>query len=724
MPENLKKDFIALAKERFKQAEEDEKEIRAEAEKDLKFVAGDQWDELIKQDRVQAKRPVLTFNRLPTYVQQVANEARQNKAEIKFAPTDDEATQDTADVIEGLARHIQYTSDAGIAYETALEYAVACSFAFYRFLTGYCDDDSFDQELKVVPVYDPFSVYGVLLPAIFGRPVPWAFVVANMPKEEYRRDYGDTDAATQGFQADALGDWVSDDTIRIAEYWYVDYKKETIILQADGSVTVADASTDFKSIPDANKREVQRATVKFCKINGMEVLPGSETEWLGSTIPIIPCLGKQLIVKGKPKLFSLIRFLREPQQLINYAKTRIAETLATAPISPFIGAVGAFQGREQQWRDINLKQQAYVEYNILDPAGKPIPPPARQTFEPPIASLSEFTAQEVDDLKAISGIFDQSLGEGTNDQSGLAIQRRQRQSSATNLHFIDNLERAQKKGAPIIAEMIKPIYGSTARMIRILGADEAPKIVKINQDYQKGNETVNHDLSKGKYDLIVTVGKSFSTKRMESFDMMTSVLQGQPQLMLMIGDIFFKNADTAGADQMAERFKRIISMTHPGLIDQENDPIPPQAKAAIVQAQQQTQAMHAYAQQQEQEVQKLTQEKQAKIIDNEYKAAEADKDRIARVTIAEVGAKTQLTSERMKWEHEAWKITHQAAHDAGLQAQDHANALEQGDKQAENQAALAQQGQDHTLEQGQQSGDQAAALAQLAQQNQPEQPSA
>lgn len=719
MPDTIKKDFIALAKERFKQAEEDEKEIRIEAEKDLKFVSGDQWDELIKQDRVQAKRPVLTFNRLPTYVQQVANEARQNKAEIKFSPTDNEATEDTADVIEGLARHIQYTSDAGIAYETALEYAVSCSFGFYRFLTGYCDEESFDQELKVVPVYDPASVYGVLLPAIFGRECPWAFVIEDMPKEEYKRLYSDTDAATQGFQGDALGDWVSDDTIRIAEYWYVEYKKETIVQQADGSVTVADAKTDLKSIPDERKREIQKPTVKFCKMNGMEVLPGSETEWLGSTIPIIPCLGKQLIVKGKPKLFSLIRFLREPQQLINYAKTRIAETLATSPVGPYIGPVGFMQGREQQWRDINIKMSP-VEYNVVDAGGKPLPPPARQTFEPPIASLSEFAAQEVDDLKAISGIFDQSLGEGTNDQSGLAIQRRQRQSNATNLHFIDNLERAQKKGAPVIAEMIKPIYGSTARMIRILGADEAPKIVKVNQDYQKGNETVNHDLSKGKYDLIVTVGKSFSTKRMESFDMMTSILQGQPQLMLMIGDIFFKNSDTAGADQMAERFKRIISMTHPGLIDQENDPIPPQAKAAIVQAQQQTQAMHAYAQQQEQEVQKLTQEKQAKIVDNQFKM-EIEKMRIeADITKAEITTKAQEVQTRMKYEQDMWMELHGAAHDVGLQAQDHANTLQQGQQQAQNQAALADQSQEHALEQGQQSGDQQAALAQQQAEQQPE----
>jgi hypothetical protein len=685
-------DFISLAKKRFRQAQEDEHDIRQEAEKDLKFVSGDQWDEQLKQDRVAARRPVLTFNRLPTYVQQVANEARQNKAQAKFAPSDNEATEETAEIFEGIARQIQYASDANIAHETALDYSVAGSFGFFRYLTGYCDDDSFDQELKVVPVFDPFSVYGVLMPSIFGRPVPYAFVIEDVPKDEYKQLYPKSELTSSGFDLDRSGDWMSGETVRVAEYWYVEEKPEEIT-SPDGT----------------QKRTVSRKTVKFCKMNGIEILPGTETEWLGSTIPIIPVLGKQLIVKGKPKLFSLIRFQREPQQLINYAKTRIAETLATAPISPFIGAIGAFKGREKEWARINSTVQAFVEYNPQDVAGKPIPPPQRQTFEPPIAALSEFSAQEVDDLKAISGIFDQSLGEGTNDQSGRAIERRQRQSNATNLHFNDNLERALKKGGAVIAELIPPIYGNAPRIVKILGEDEEPDIVKINQKYKdKTGKELQHNLAKGKYELIVTVGRSFSTKRMESFDMMNELVAGNPELLMVVGDLLFKNSDAAGADQMADRFKRYIQLKNPGIIeDDSSEPIPPKAQAMIAKTHQELEAMHAYAQQQEVKVQELEQEKKAKIVDNQFRM-DIEKLKIeADITKAEITTKAQEVQVRLQLEHDMWQQLHGTTHDAALQAMTHGH---EQDLAAQNQAAAAQSQASDQMHQ--------AGMAEQAQQSQ------
>lgn len=719
MPQTTEEiDFIATAKKRFKQAAEDEHDIRLEAIKDLEFVAGDQWDSQLKADRHAAQRPVLTFNRLPTFVQLIANEARQNKAQIKFSPSDDEAHKDTAEVFEGLARYIQYASDAGIAYETALEYAVACSFGYFRFLTSYIDDDSFDQELKIVPVVDPLSIYGVLIPSIFNRPAPWAFVVEDLPKEEFKNLYPKSAAATSGWESD-MGEWATGDSVRVAEYWQVEESDKVIYRDGKDREDEAEDGT----VPEDDKRTVKVQKVTFCKMTGMEVLPGTTTTWLGSSIPIIPVLGRQLVVKGKPKLFSLVRFQRDPQRMINMAKTRIAEIFGTAPVSPFIGAVGAFAGRETQWKTLNTQLTPYLEYNIQDVNGKPIPPPARQTFEPPIQSLAEFTAQEVDDLKAISGIFDQSLGEGTNDQSGTAIGKRQKQSNATNLHFNDNLERGYKKGAVVIEELIPPIYGFGKRTIKILGPDDTPKIVKVNQEFKDKGQTFTHDLSKGKYEMIVTVAKSFSAKKQETFDMLSGVIGGNPQLILWFGDIFFKNSDTAGADQMAERAKRMLNIMHPGLVeDDDQQPIPPQAQAQIAKGQQELQAMHAYAQQQEQEVQKLTLEKQAHIVEGNYKLMLADKDRLTKVAIAEIYAKTQDESERKQYEHEVWKISHQSAHDAATQAVDHAHEATQA-TQAQGAAALGQQSDQQAASESQAS-DQShqAGMAEQAQQAAQDQP--
>jgi hypothetical protein len=384
-----KDEFLARARKRFAAAVEDEKHLREKFISDLKFASpdgDDQWDPQVKMQREQAGRPAMSFPRCHTFVQQVSNEARQNKPQIKFAPRGD-ADKDTAEIYEGLARHIQYTSDAQIAYETAIEYSAGGSFGYYRFLTEYCDDDSDDQELKVVPVLDPLTVYGILVPACFNRKPKYAFVVEEIPKEEYKLQYPDSEMASLSWShAEKEGEgWVGSDTVRIAEYWYVEEKK-----------------VEGKRRP--------KCIVKFCKTNGIEVLKDSETEWAGSSIPIIPVLGKQMIIEGKARLFSVVRPQKAAQQLINYSKSRIAETLSTSPISPYMVVEGQIEGYEGEWKTLNTVQRPFLTYKSVDVAGRPAPPPQRQVYEPPIQALSAFVMQEIDDMKATTGIFDASLG--------------------------------------------------------------------------------------------------------------------------------------------------------------------------------------------------------------------------------------------------------------------------------------------------------------------------
>jgi hypothetical protein len=357
VPEDKETDFIATARKRFQQAADDEKTLREEALIDLKYVAGDQWDPKLKQDRERAGRPALTFPRCHTFVQQVSNEARQNKPQIKFAKDDDRADDDTAEIYEGMARHIQYSSDAQVAYETAVEYSAGGSFGYYRFLTE--EDDHGQQELKILPVLDPFSVYGILVPSCFNREPRFGFVVEDMPEEEFKDLYPKSPIST-GVLGESDSSWLSangwlgTNTVRIAEYWYC-------------------------------KGTGKDTKVKFCKISGMEVLPDTETEWLDYCIPIFPVLGKQMIIQGKPQLFSVVRHQRGAQQMINYGKTRIAETLSLAPISPYMVAKGQIAKGDKKWENLNTQVFPFVEYNQVDNTGKARPAASQgQTFEPPI----------------------------------------------------------------------------------------------------------------------------------------------------------------------------------------------------------------------------------------------------------------------------------------------------------------------------------------------------
>lgn len=701
MPEKeTTEEFLGRARKRFAAAAEDEKHLRDQFVDDLKFASPDgdaQWDPQIKQQRLAAGRPAMAFPRCHTFVAQVANEGRQNKPQIKFAPRLD-ADKDTAEIYEGLARFIQYSSEAQIAYDTALEYSAGASFGYYRFLTDYVDDEGDDLELKVVPVYDPLTVYGVLVPSIFGRMPKWWFVIEDIPKDDFESRYGkDSRITSLGWQeAEKQGDgWIGSETIRIAEYWWTTEER-------------------------VKGRRKPKITVHTCKTNGLEILPGddgesSETIWPGTKCNVIPVLGKQMIREGKPELFSVVRPQKAAQQLINYSKSRIAETLSTAPISPFIAAEGQTEGYEAQWKSINTSPQAVVFYKPVDVAGRPAPPPQRQTFEPPIQSLSSFVMQEVDDMKATTGIFDASLGQNGNETSGQAIARRQQQSDLTTMHYMDNLLRSFRKGGEVILELIPKIYDGE-REIEILGEDETPAVAKINQEYidEKTGKKKNHDMTAGKYSLIVTSGKAFDSKRSESFDTMQQVLQTNPDLMNVIGDIYFRNSDMAGADQVADRLQKMLP---PAL--QENNQIPPEAQAAVAQAHQQMGQM-------QQELAKLTMEREAKAVEHQGKMQQIFAQSQADMTLeklklenslalAEINTKAQDSQQRNELFADLWKQFHDQAHDIASQAADQAHQRAMAQIQTQNQAALADQSAQNQSVQSAQD----AAQSQAAQAAQP-----
>jgi len=669
MADEKKADFLALARKRFAAAAEDEKHLRDKFISDLKFASPDgedQWDPQVKMQREAAGRPAMSFPRCHTFVQQVSNEARQNKPQIKFSPRLD-ADKDTADIYEGLARYIQYTSDAQIAYETAIEYSAGGSFGYYRFLTDYVNDEDDDLELKVVPVLDPLTIYGVLVPACFNRTVPYAFVVEDIPKEEYKLLYSDSELASLSWsEAEKQGEgWVGSETVRIAEYWYIEEGKA-----------------------EKGKRK-PKPKVKFCKTNGLEVLADSETDWPGSCIPIIPVLGKQMIMEGKPRLFSVVRPQKAAQQLINYSKSRIAETLSTSPISPFMVAEGQISGYENEWKSLNTTLRPFLTYKTVNNAGEPIPPPQRQTFEPPIQALSSFVMQEIDDMKATTGIFDASLGNQSNEQSGKAIFARQQQSNLSTMHFMDNLERSFRKAGDVICELIPEIY-DTPRMIQILGEDEAPKIVQINKQYvdEKGKSR-HYDMAAGKYDVVVTMGRAFATKRMESFDMYQSLVQAAPQLLTMFGDVMFKNSDTAGADIVADRFKKMLP---PNLqSDEDQEQVPPQAQAAIQTLQQHNQALNAAAQEYEKQIQALEFEKKAAIVKNQGDYAIAKLKIEAGLAEAEITTKAQSISERLTFVEDLVKQFHAQAHEQAMAAQNALHAQNAQQQAAANQSAQSAQ---------------------------------
>jgi hypothetical protein len=585
--------FLALARKRWELASEEESENRKKALDDLKFRAGDQWDGNIKSDRDGDNRPCLTINQLPQFIRQVTNEQRQNRAAVNVSPTGEGATKETAEVFQGMIRHIEYDSDADIAYDTAGQSAVTSGIGYFRFVTEFAGDDSFDQDIKFKRIRNPFTVY--MDPASQepdASDAEWCFIAVDYTEEDYKREFPKSKLAETN-EWESIGDqipgWASKEWCRVVEYFYKEYTQKTLLLLTDGSKGYLEDLPEDHRPPEYRikaKRTVAVPQVKWCKMNGIEVL--DETDWLGQWIPVVPVLGDELDVNGKRVLEGIVRHAKDPARMYNYWVSAETEMIALAPKAPFIGVAGQFEGYEEKWTSANRKNLAYLEYNPKTVAGNLAPPPQRNQYEPPIQAINHARMASRDDLKATTGIYASGLGEQGNEQTGRAILARQHQGQISNFHYIDNMTRAIRHAGRILVDLIPKIY-DTERIVRIIAPDGGQKMVKVNGptgevDPKTKVERI-YALGVGKYDVVVEAGPSYHTKREEALASMLQLSQNYPKLMEVAGDIVVGNMDWEGALEISNRLKKTLP---PGYAEDEqgNEEMPPEAIKKIQDMQQ------------------------------------------------------------------------------------------------------------------------------------------
>lgn len=636
--------LLEQARTRYSLVVEAERKIRDEAREDLRFLAGEQWDMATLHERKSNGRPALTINKLPVFVRQVSNEARQNSASVKINAVGQE-DYDTAQVMQGLIRHIEYSSNADVIYQTALDQAVSCGFGVFRITTDYCDDSTFDQEIKVEAVPDQFSVWFDCYAKEFDRSdSDWAFVTKRYSKDEFKRRWPNAEATSVNLDQEhpaCREGWIKDDSVLVAEYWYVKIRKRRLIYLQTGEMGFEDEFT-VKPAPGeiVRVREVDERHVRCATLNGVEVL--EDQEWPGKWIPLVPVYGAEMIIDNERRLFSLIRFARDPQSLYNYYKTAQAEAIALSPKAPYIAAEGQIEGHEDHWKLANIKNYAVLTYKPKEIGGTIVPPPQRNQYEPPIQALSLGAMQASDDMKATMGIYDAGLGARSNETSGIAIMKRQNESDTANYHFIDNLTRAQRQAGRIMLDLVPKIY-DTERQVNIVGEDDRAKVVKVNaqQIDAYGNPAgVKNDFNHGKYDATVTTGPSYTTKRAEAFTVLTNLAQAYPQLMQIAGDLIMRNADVPGGDQIANRMAKTMP---PELVADTGDKVPPAALSKINQLQQQNTLLV-------QELQKATADIEKQQRDNESKERIAAMNNRTDLIIAQAKLNSQEAVELLNAE--------------------------------------------------------------------------
>lgn len=591
--------LLEEVKTRFQRCEDFESEARNLWKEDLRFANGDpengwQWEDAMRKSRELDKRPCLTINKVKQHNRQITNDARQNKPAVRVYPVDDGADKKTAEILNGIIRHIESNSSADTAYDTAEEFAVDAGLGYWRITTDYASDDSFDQEIFIKRVKNPLNIY--LDPHIQeadGSDARFGFVFEDMAKDEFEAAYPDAEPITWPMESGGGSEWLQKDTIRVCEYFRKVEKQDTLYVDEQGNTMLA-SKMEPQMLEMAKSAGLRSRPVKSCKIEWFLIAGGEQIldkkDWPGIYIPIVRVVGDEVEVDGKVDRKGHTRALKDAQRMYNYNSSAAIEYGALQTKTPIIAAAEAIEGYEEYWNNANTANLSYLPFNHADENGNPVPMPQRMVPPAPAQLFLQGMATAAEEMKMASGQYDASMGARSNETSGRAIMARQREGDTATFHFIDNVARAIKFTGKILIDLIPKIY-DTARVIRILGEDGKEDRVKIDPSMPKaydkrknlaGEIEEIYNPSVGRYDVVVAVGPSYSTKRQEAFQALTEMSSRNPQLLQVAGDLIMKAADFPMADELAERLEKTLP---PNLKDDDNE-IPPQVQAQMQQHEQ------------------------------------------------------------------------------------------------------------------------------------------
>ena len=598
-------ELLKIARERYEKAQKADDENREQGIEDLEFLAGDMWDENSKAERLADRRPTLTIDKISQALAQVSGDIRQNNPSIKVRPADGAATTDIAKIYTGLIRHIENKSDAGYSYESSADSAAQCGIGHFRIVTEYCDDDTFEQDIRIRFIPDAFSVSWdphAVLPTRMDA--EYCFVEETIDRTTYEARFPDAPIDNWETMVSAAGfsTWFQHETVRIAEYWTKTKEKRTLALIDRKTVDVTDyEEVDVKAYIDqiqdpetkaqlegiekayldqeenllkaTRVRVVYRNKIEMRLICGAKVLEGPFT-WVGKYIPIIPVLGEVIHIKDKTIRLGMVRRAKDPQRLYNIWRSSQTEKIALEPKVPWLVTIKNITGAEDIWKQANERNIPYLPYTPDPDNGGQAP----QRIAPQMGSAAMAADIQLadQDIKSATRIYDPALGNKSNETSGVAIRERKQESDIGTYIYFSNLKRSLRYAGEILVDIIPRIY-DTERMLRVLNEDDTQEFVEINKTVRTkdGKQSiVVNDLSQGKYDVLVTTGPAFTTRREEAVEGMKALAQALPEKAGLFLDLIIKNLDWPGAEEIAERLRKTLP---PGLIepDPEEPPAPP-----------------------------------------------------------------------------------------------------------------------------------------------------
>jgi len=598
-------DIFAECSARLRIAQEAEGENRNNAILALEFEDGQQWPDDLYNLRKINRRPTLTINHTRTMVRRVVNNMRQQRPRIKVHPVGSGADVDLADKVGGLIRHIETRSDGAIAYDIGGESAVKIGWGYWRIISEYVDEKSFEQELKLLPIRNTFTVYidpAAQMPA--GEDMDWCIISEMMKRSEFERKYPKAQETEwrEGAAGDEFKDWETEEQIRLAEYFRIAKVRDTLVKLTDGR-TVYGSEFDKGAFATAGiaiarnlegkeiRRPTERRQIQWFRINGTTVV--QKVDLPGHWIPVIRCEGNTLDLNGQVRRKGMVADMMDTARMYNYWRTCETEMIALAPRAPFITAEGQTDGHPE-WRDANQKPYSTLTYKpvwIEQPDGSkvPLPPPIRQEPVAIPAGFVNAAESAAKDLMALAGMpHEPGVDKPGEVISGKALERRQALSDIGHFQYYDNQTRAIAHTGRVLLDLIPHYYREPGRIQRIVNPDGTPEVLTLNaRDPNSSENKILNDMTVGRYDVVMDTGPGYETKRLEGAEAMIDLLKtplGEP--VAKVGaDLVVRNMDFAGASDLADR---LAPLTPQGL-QQSIQQLPKQAQGIVTAMQQQLQ---------------------------------------------------------------------------------------------------------------------------------------
>jgi hypothetical protein len=605
-------DLIERAKKGYEDADSHWSSTYEAGKEDLFFLSdseGAQWDQKSFEARKRRNKPALQIDQLTQFVNQVSNDIRMNTPSINVIPHSGGADIETAEIFQGKIRDIEQSSNGDDAYDYAVNSAIKGSIGFLRVDHRYKDDESFAQELYIERVVNPFSV--MIDPSSIapdGSDAKCGWVLDEISKEEFEKKYKGFSPVS--FQTkSSIGD--DKGKITLCEYFEIEEELINIAKLEDGSVVEVAEGEKYSEV-----REVVRSVVKRYHLSGEDVL--KETTFPGKHIPLVPVYGEEAWRDGKRCLHSLIRKAKDPQRRYNFWASTEAELLMKSPKATVIAVGGTTEAYAKDYKDPD--NAIVLRYDQTDARGNPAPAPQINPGPQIPSGIVNAMQRAAEDIKSTLGLYNAFIGQRSNETSGVAIKQRKMEGDRAVYHFGDNLVRSITHVGRILVSAI-PVIHSEPEIIRIVGKEESSEEVGINGALVEGQER-SFFLAEGKYNVSVTTGASYATMREEAAEFFQQVIQSQPQLIEVAGDLMFKFMDFPGAQALSERMKKLVP---PHLLEEEaEDPAVMALKQENEQLKQSVQAIGAEMQAVKQQLENKQGELQIKSMDSQLKA-EAEK---------------------------------------------------------------------------------------------------